>query len=244
LIIRKKNLKILFVVLILSCIIFGLTRAGDLFLSFVGDKIHIIIDYKNYVGFPSCFLLRSVALDRPVFRLKDFDFALACQRALIEPRFNRLYTNRTIILDCYFENASLLGIDDKTKESDQSFQLFNGGLGVLFERLKNLVFEDVHTRLVVYGETVEFPYFEAAGKESKIVASGYVTESGDFKIAAKIFFSPEVAAEFPEELKKMLTAESRDWLSYSLSIESGQDKSFLKLESDRFRLNFERLDVR
>lgn len=214
----------------------GFTRAGDVFLDFIGRKIHIKAEYKNHSGIISCFLLRSIALDEPVFKLEDFDLALGCRKAFIRPGFKRLLANKAILLKCDLENAFFL--------SDGFMPPFNGGFSALFERLTGHVFENMQAELFIYGETIEFRSLEMHSKDITIYSYGTVNESGSFDIDARIYLSPEIVKSFPEELKAMLTEESRGYLSYHFSIEGGKDKSFLKLESDRFRLNFERLDIK
>lgn len=194
----------------------GLARAGDIFLSFVGKKIHVNIDYKNRSGFVSCFLLRFIELEEPVFALKDFDFALLSRKAFVEPAFDRVLDKKLISLDCTFENASFLNPEEKS------------GASLLFDKLATLVFERVDAELLIYGETVEFPSCQAENDDVKLYASGYVTESGGFELRMKIFFSPEIAKSLPEELRGMLTEVGGGWFSYFLHI----------------RLDYEHLEVR
>lgn len=222
----------------------GFLRAGDMFLAFVGEKIHINIDYENHSGFLSCFRLKFIELENPVFTLKDFDLALASRKAFIEPGFDRVLREKKITLACDLENTSFLNPRGRAGDPGELAELFQGSPSLLVDELAGLVFEHIHTDLVIYGETVEFPAFEAGSKDVKLYASGYITESGDFDIKVKLFFSPRVARGFPEELKMMLTEKSRGWFSYFLHVESGKGMPSLKLESDRFKLDFDRLEVK
>ena len=223
----------------------ALAGAGDIFLSYLADKLRMTVAYKNHSGFISCFILRSIKLDNPVFALKDLDFALGCQKALIRPDFSELIKRKAIILECDLENASFLGAEEKIKESDDNFLAFlQGDVTAVFDMVANLVFDSVRTKLIVYGDTVEFPYYEAHSEGIKLKASGSASKSGDFDIEAKAFFSRETAEGFPEELKALLTEGSDGWFSYYLRAAGGKDKPFLELESDMFRLQFERVEAR
>jgi len=241
---KTKNIIICFA--IIAALFFlglGFARSGDMFLAFIGNKTHVNIDYKNRSGFVSCFLLRVIRLKNPVFALKDCDFTLECQNAIIRPGFDRLAEKKQIILDCHFENASFLGSAKKLK-TEKPARLLQGNTSLLVERLSGLVFHDIHAELIIYGETVEFPYCLASAKDVKLYASGHITESGDFKIKAKIFFSPEIAGEFPEEFRALFAEEPKGWASYYLHAESGNDRSSFKFETDTLSIDFERLEVK
>ena len=222
----------------------GLSRSGDAFLSFIGKKIHVKFDYKNHSGFVSCFLLRHIALDAPVVLLKDLDLALGCEKAFIRPEFGRLFSEKKIVLNLTLKNASLLIFREKIRETGEFTAFFQGGLPLLFDKLTDSTFDSMHATLVIYGETIEFPHFAAYARDCKLYASGVASESGSFSVTAKIFFSSEAAGEFPEELKAVLTEESRGWLSYYAHVESGPENSSFKLESDRLKINFEKLEVK
>ncbi|MCQ9206610.1 MAG: hypothetical protein NG740_01840 [Omnitrophica bacterium] len=213
-------------------------------MAFIGKKIHVKFDYKNHAGFVSCFLLRHIALEKPVVLLKDFDLALGCEKALIRPGFGKLLSEKKIILNCTLKNASLLSLREKIQKNGEFAAFFQGALPLLFDKLTDLTFDSIHTVLIIYGETIEFPHFAAYARDCKLYAKGYATESGSFNIRAKMFFSPEIVRDFPEELKAVLTEESRGWLSYYAHVEGGSENSSFKLESDRFRINFEKLEVK
>lgn len=209
----------------------GLARAGDMFLSLLGEKLHVYIAYKNHSGFLSCFILRFIELDRPTFTLKDFDLEFGCQKAYIEPGFDKLLTEKAIILKCTLKDASFLGVKGK------------GDLSVLFDKISNVVYDTIYVNMLIYNDRVRFPFYSAYSEDVRLYASGSVTEKGDLNLSVKAFFSPRIAGQFPEELSELLTQESGGWVSYRLHIESGKDKPFLKLESDKFRLNFERVKI-
>ncbi|UCD55240.1 MAG: hypothetical protein JSV93_00135 [Candidatus Omnitrophota bacterium] len=209
----------------------GIIRAGDIFLSFLGEELHIYIAYKNHSGFLSCFILRFIELDKPVFGLKDFDLELGCQKAYIEPGFDKLLAEKTIILKCTLKDASFLGVKG------------GGGLSALFDKITDNVYDTIYAKLFIYNDRVRFPFCSAYSKDIRLYASGSMTEKGDLDLSMKVFFSPFIAAQFPEELSDILTQESGGWVSYRLHIENGKDKPFLKFESDKFRLNFEQVEI-
>lgn len=213
-------------------------------MSFIGKKIHIKFDYKNHSGFVSCFLLRHIALDAPVVLLKDFELALGCEKAFIQPGFSKLFSEKKILLNLTLKNASLLSFREKIRENGEFAAFFQGSLPLLFDKLTDLTFDSMHAVLIIYGETIEFPHFAAYARGCKLYASGFASESGSFSITAKMFFPPEATVEFPEELKAVLTEESRGWLSYYAHVESGPENSSFKLESDRLKINFEKLEVK
>lgn len=205
-----------------------------MFLSLLGEKLRVYIAYKNHSGFLSCFILRFIELDKPTFALKDFDLELSCQKAYIEPGFDKLLTEKAIILKCALEDASfLLGVKGQ------------GDLSVLFDKISNNIYDTIYANLLIYNDGIRFPFFSAYSEDVRLYASGSMAEKGDLNLSIKAFFSPRIAGQFPEKnLSEILTQESGGWVSYRLHIESGKDKPFLKLESDKFRLNFERVEVR
>lgn len=210
----------------------GFARAGDIFLSLLGKKLHINIDYKNHSGFLSCLVLRFIELDEPFFALEDFDLTLGCKKAYVEPCFDKLLTEKAIILKCALKDASFLNIEGQ------------GELSVLLDKIGSIVYDAVYMELAIYNDSVRFPFYQAYAKEAKLYASGSVTESGDLNLNLEVFFSPEIAAQFPEELIEILRQESKGWLSYRMHIESSEDTPFLKLETDRFRLDFKEIGMR
>ncbi|MBL7156822.1 MAG: hypothetical protein ISS92_01530 [Candidatus Omnitrophica bacterium] len=189
-------------------------------------------------------MLRFIELERPVFLIKDADLVLRCQKAFIAPDFREVIQKRAIILTCTLKKVSFANIEEKIKGNDDLSGFPTGDISLLLDRLQNITFDVVDANLRVYEDTVEILSFEAHSKDIRLYASGTITEAGDFDIATKIFFSPEVARELPEELSEFLTEKSRGWLSYYLHINTGEDKSFFKLETDRFRLNFEEVELK
>ena len=231
-------------ILLFSALAVGLARSGDVFLSFIANKIHILISYENHSGLLSCFILRFIELEKPVIRLRDFDFSLSSERVFIEPRFHRLFSDRTIVLNCNMENARFLATDENASQNDDLLGLFQGGASLILKHLTRMQFDHIHAELAIWGETVEFYSFEADAPDVRIYASGRIAESGSLGLNMRIFFAPELARDFPEELGNLLTQEARGWLSYSLSVETGRDKSFLKMESENIKIDFERLEVK
>lgn len=229
-----------------------MATAGDLFLSFIGNEIHIDIAYKNHSGFISCFILRSIRIEKPVFVIRDFDLVLGCQGARIEPDFRELADKKAIILKCALKNVAFLRAGEKLSRSSgippkagkgagDLLGLFGSSLPPLLEELVNVLFVTVDTELRVFGGTLEFRSFKAESRDIKVTASGFVRETGDTQLSLKIFFSPEIIATFPEELRAVLTPGVRGWSSYHIELESGRAKPFLKLETDRFRLEFKEI---
>ena len=202
-----------------------------MFLSFLGKELHVHIAYKNRSGFLSCFILRFIELDNPAFTLEDFDLKLGCQKAYIEPGFDKLLAEKAIILKCTLKDASLLGIKGE------------GDLSVLFDQISNNIYDTIYANLLIYNDRVRFPFFSAYSEDIRLYASGSMTEKGDLNLSMKAFFSPRITGQFPKELSEILTQESGGWVSYRLHVESGKDKPFLKLESDKFRLNFKRVEI-
>lgn len=237
------NKKILFAALILLFIGLLFARAGDGFLRFVGEKLRINITYKNHSGFISCFVFRVIRLDNPVFVVQDFDLALECQNASIEPRLNKLITEKKIILKCALKNASFLNLDEKLKNNGEIAPFFAGEASALLKRLGGILYDAVHTEIIMHNDSVHFPYYTADSKDVKIRAFGHMSKKGDFDISLKILFAPEMTKQFPEALSALLTKESKGWSSYYMRIASGQEKPFLKVESDRFRLDFKEIEA-
>jgi len=200
--------------------------------------------YKNSVNFFSCFVRRRIMIDSPTIKIKNADFGIACRKATILPDFHELINSRTIILNCTFERASFLKLKEQLAASNdlQSF-LANNAYPLAMARLLNVNFETMRTRLVMHGNRVDFTFFEAESKDIEVSAAGFATEDGDFDISGKISFSPEISETFPQELRVMLTEDSRGWLTYSLRVASSQSDSSLKIESDLIKIDFKEVKV-
>jgi len=179
-----------------------------------------------------------------VFVLKDFNFALGCQKAYIEPSFKDMLKKRVIILKCALENASFLGVEEKFSQNTERILLFDKDLTSLLAKLRTLLYDNIYATLLIYENRVEFSSYEATSRDVLIRASGSITETGELDIKAKAFFSPRIINELPEGLSGILTEEADGWYSYTLHVEKGEEKPFLKLDSDRFRFDFENIELK
>ncbi|MFH1594175.1 MAG: hypothetical protein ABID09_05725 [Candidatus Omnitrophota bacterium] len=240
---RSKSVKVAVGVMLALSVCFGLLRAGDVFLFYLGRELRIDISYKNHAGFISCFMLRSLRLKSPIFRPEDFDAAIECQTALIVPSFDRLIKDKTIALKCVLKNASVVGLEKKAAGADDLFALFQGNIMALFNELQSIVYSEVFMEMVLHEGSVHFKSFEAHSDNVKLRASGTIAETGDFDVKLKVYFSPEIAAKFPDNIGAILREESGGWLSYSMDVANGQDSSVFKLNSDRFIFDFERIET-
>ena len=166
---------------------------------------------------------------------------MGCQKARIKPDFSELADKKAIILKCALKNTTFLHAEGKNKNVDGFPELFGGKLPALLDRLSNVLFNTIDTELLIFGETLEFRSFEARAKDIKLSASGSVEENGNIGLSLKILFSPEIVATLPEELKTILTPEETGWFSYHIKLESSRARPFLKLETDRFRLEFKEI---
>lgn len=221
-----------------------------MFLAFMGEKLHMDISFENHSGIISCFVLRSIKLDRPVFKLKDFDAVVGCQSAIIKPSFKELFSKKAIILECELRNAAVLNLQkDTTNNADSGSErqipfLSGGDLSLVLDELSNNVYETMRATLIAHDDMIEFPSYEAQSENVRLYASGWVKESEDIDISIKVLFSPKIAKRFSEELLAILTEEPSGWLSYSLHFEGGKTTPFLKLESDRFAFDFEEVEIK
>ena len=220
-----------------------------MFLDFMGEKLHIDIAFENHSGIISCFVLRSIKLEKPVFKLKDFNAVVGCQSALIKPGFKDLFSKKAITLECELRNAAILNLqkdaaDHADSESQVQIPFLSGGdLSLVLDELCNNVYETMRATLVAHDDVIEFPFFEAQSKNIRISASGSARETGDINISIKALFSPEISTHLPEELLAILTEEPDGWLSYSVHFEGGETTPFLKFESDRFSFDFKEVEV-
>jgi len=247
---RKKAIKaqkrVIYILttLILLTIGFGLSRSGDLFLSLVSKELNIDLTYKNNSGVISCFILRRIALDKPVLTLKDVDLEIACSKAFIKPGFSQLFRKKAIMLVCRLEDASFLQVTEKMGNDDEFQAFFQGGTTDLMERLISTLPNTIETELILHDDTVDITYFKAASASGEINASGFINDNGEFDITGKIRFPPEIAREFPEELRGMLTMdEATGWMSYSMHIRASQETPSFLFESDRLRINIKQVKV-
>ncbi|OGW75207.1 MAG: hypothetical protein A2Z72_03980 [Omnitrophica bacterium RBG_13_46_9] len=209
----------------------------------MGEKLHIYIAYRNHSGFVSCFALRFIRLDNPTFRLKDFDLAIKCQTAYIEPRFDRLISEKAIILKCCLNDVTFAGIEEKVGNRSGLPIFFPESTGALLDKLTKIRYEVINTTLAVYGDRVRFLSYQAISKEVKLDASGTILEAGDFDISIDVFFSPEIVGQAPDALKALLTERHDGWFSYHIDGESKHDTPSLEINSDKFNLSIKRIKV-
>ena len=153
-------------------------RAGDIFLSLIGEKLHVRLAHKEHSGFFSCFILRFIELDNPTFTLEDFNVTLGCRKAYIEPGFGKMLSEKAIILKCTLKDLSLLGLEGR------------GDLSLLIDKISSAVYDDIYTELVIYNDRVLFPFFTAYSKDVKLYASGTFTKKKDVALSVRAFFSP------------------------------------------------------
>ncbi|MBN1353627.1 MAG: hypothetical protein JW994_03030 [Candidatus Omnitrophica bacterium] len=220
----------------------GLSRSGDAFLWFIGNKLHLDIAYKNHSGFIACFILRFMRLESAVFRLHGTNVTLTCREAYIEPSFDRFLSNRSIRLNCTLNDVSLSRLSGSVGDKVAAAPFLQANARLLIDKVMNISYDKMFAEIKVHGDTAEFPYCAAYSSYLRLVASGQVSESGIFSLKLKIFVSPKMAEELPSDVRALLSEESRDWLSYSLSIKNESDASSFSLESDKFRLNFETVE--
>ncbi|MFH1380804.1 MAG: hypothetical protein ABIH57_01345 [Candidatus Omnitrophota bacterium] len=234
----------IFTAMVLFAISIGLATSGDMFLSFLGRKLHIDISYGTHTGFISCFILRSITLENPKLRLKDADTSITCRTAHFTPRFDELWNKQTIVLECVLNDVSFPGIAEQFKDTKELASLIQGDIQALAEVISSVInYDYIYVTLALHGDRVTFRSFEAKSDKLILTASGFITENSSFGIKLKIFFSPEFTKDFPVELKEFLTKEGEGWLSYSLNAESGKDNPFFVLESDRIKINFKKVEV-
>ena len=220
------------------------SRAGDIFLSHLAEEMHMGISYRNHSGAISCFILRSIELDNPVFEIKDANIAIGSQKALMRPDFSKLLSEKVIVLECFIKNATFLELKEKIKKGQEVFPFLGGDSSFFTDKLIDTLFKTINTTLFVYKDSVRFTEFEATSENIRVKASGFISENGNFNIDLTMFFSPLVALHFPEEVKALLTEEEDGWMSYHLYAEGGEDQSFFKLESDAFKINFEKVETK
>jgi len=221
-----------------------LSKSGDAFLAFIGEELHIDITYRNHSGFISCYLLRFIELASPVFVIKDFDVALGCREAYLIPDFSEVFSEKAITLECAIKDASFLEVEKKIKDVGDLDKYFDKDTLRLLSGLLDMLFQEIFVKIKIYGTIAEIKYFTAYSKTVRIFASGVIEEDKGFELKAKIFISPTLAAKLPAEVVEFLTEKSRGWFSYSFHIVAREDRPFLKFESDRFRINFEKVEVK
>jgi len=220
------------------------SRAGDMFLFYLAEEMHIGISYRNHSGALSCFILRSIKLDSPVFEIKDVNIVIGSQKALMRPDFSKIFSKKTIILNCLIENATFLELKEKIKEGQKTFIFLGGDSSFFTDKLIDTLFKTIKATLFVYEDSVKFSEFEAISENIMVNASGFINEDGNFNIDLTMFFSPLIVSHFPEEVSNLLAKEKDGWMSYHLYAEGGEDQSFFKLESDAFKINFEEVEAK
>ncbi len=218
--------------------------SGDMFLGFIGNKLHLEVKYKNRVGFMSCFVFRRITLNEPSFMIKEADIEIACERALIEPDFSEIIGKGAITLRCQLKNASFLRIKEKLLESPEISAFLEANASEVFEHIIGIDFETIDTTLRLWEENLEIGSLEANGKDARITSSGTFTESGKVKLAVKVLFSPHLIESLPEDARNMLKQESDGWYSYSLNFEADRENEAMTLDSDKISIRFEKIKLR
>jgi len=210
----------------------------------VSKKLNIDLAYENNSGVISCFILRRIALDKPVLTLKDVDLEIACSKAFIKPGFSQLFRKKAIILVCRLEDASFLQVTEKIGKDDEFQAFLQGGTTDLMERLIGTLPNTIETELILHDDTVDITYFKAASASGEVKASGFINDDGEFDITGKMRFPPEIARELPKELSGMLTEdEATGWMSYSMHVRASEKTPSFLLESDRLRINIKQVTM-
>lgn len=221
-----------------------LSRSGDAFIRFIGDKLRLDISYKNDVGFLSCFVLKSIKLKEPVFTSKDTGVSISCGAALIEPSFDELFSKKAILLECSLYGGRIVDIKETVKNMTDMSLVFNESASYVVDTISDIFYKKINAKLRMYGETVDFIYFKADSDKVRLSASGSFSEDGKVALSTDILLSPEITSDFPPEIVAMLTEKSDGWFSYSVNIETSKDRPYLKLESDRIKINFEKIEMK
>jgi len=242
--IKKRVIISIFTILAFFALMFGLATSGNMFLSFLGEKLHINLVYKTNAGFVSCFILRSIKLENPKLHLEDIDVNIACKTAYFRPRFDEIVDKKTIVLDCVLNDVFFPDVTGDLQSAKELPFLLQGSTQALTDMVRSVAYYDyVYATLALHDDRVTFRSFEAKSDSLRLNASGFITEGGDFEIKLKIFFSPEFTKDFPEEAKGFLTQEGSGWLSYSFKAENSQNSMFFNLESDQIKINFKKVEV-
>ncbi|MBL7155735.1 MAG: hypothetical protein ISS90_01175 [Candidatus Omnitrophica bacterium] len=189
-------------------------------------------------------MLRFIELSRARFLLEDFDLALETEKTFIEPDFADIFDKKAIVLRCVLDRAFFSNVREMLPGEKEISRFLGEGPFPLLDNLINVVFDTMDVTLVIYGKTVEFPSFVAESPDIKIFASGSVTDGGDSSVRMKIFLSSRFTEGLPEAVRELLKEEAGGWHSYSISFEGGKNRPSFKLESDRFNIEFKRIEVR
>ena len=221
-----------------------MSKSGDAFISFIGDKLRLDISYKNHVSFISCFLLKSVKLKEPIFSSKDTDISMSCGAAVIEPDFSELFSKKAINLKCSLYGGRIANIQEKMNDIAGMPLVFDSSASYVVDTISGIFYKKIEAKLRMYGETVDFIYFEADSDKVRLSASGSFSEDGKVSLSTDILLSSEMVSGFPPEITAMLTEKPDGWFSYSINVETGKDRPYLKLESDRIKINFEKIEVK
>ncbi|MBL7158359.1 MAG: hypothetical protein ISS91_02500 [Candidatus Omnitrophica bacterium] len=230
---------VLIAALFLAGIIYAFS--GRVFLDFIGNELHIGLNYSNWVDFVSCFVIRRARLDDPVFIIKDFrNIAITADFAFLEPSFDRLLDEKGITVTFTLKNVRLASpVVDTTSLSEGGFLPSD-----LWPVVSEGAFEEITTTIFMHGDTAEFLNFGAVSENIKISARGVVSEKGYIDISAHILFSPSLVNGLPENIKQNLKTSLSGWGKYNLKFAAGSSGDGLRIESDRIKIEFEKVDVR
>jgi len=241
----KNNIKKLFLsaALITALFLAGIIYAfsGKAFLDFIGRELHIGLSYSNWVDFVSCFVIRRARLNDPVFIIKDFrNIAVTADFAFLEPSFDRLLNEKGITVTFTLKNVRLASpVVDTTSLSEGGFLPSD-----LWPVVSEGAFDSITTTIFMHGDTAEFLNFDAISENIKISARGVVSEKGDIDISADILFAPKLVSGLPENIKQILKTSPSGWGKYNLKFAAGSSGDGFRIESDRIKIEFEKVDVR
>ncbi len=104
------------------------------------------------------------------------------------------------------------------------------------EQDEGLKLDRLYCKLLMLEDTVEIYDLHAESGEINLMVRGSASQDGTIKIYAKIQFSSDFLADFPEEMTNMLKSEDNGWKSFQINVDNDPEKSSFMIENDLFKL--------
>jgi len=231
-----KNLILILIILcLLTAIFFISIISGDVLLDHLFDALGFKIDYQNHSGFVSAFILKKAILKNPVLRSNEAPVEILCDRATIHFDYSELIRRHAIGLTCDFDKPSIVNREKGDIDFNLSEYIPESLMGFL-EQDEGLKLDRLYCKLLMLEDTVEIYDLHAESGEINLMVRGSASQDGAIKIYAKIQFSPDFLADFPEEMTNMLKSEDNGWKSFQINVDNDPEKSSFMIENDLFKL--------
>jgi hypothetical protein len=232
------------------CMIIGFAvfyvRGGDILVKYLAGALGLNIKYSNWVSADEALVIKTAALDNMTLSFEPIKFHIKSDNAYFQFDYSKLMKDRAIGLGVSMLGPVFLYEGDRSG-ADKKDILSNVLPGFLKESKSAIyenVFEYVLVNILIYSDKVELSRVILYSKNFVAEIKGEIKMNGDLSINARLFFSPELAAELPPEAMQMLDDGLNGWKLYNFNIENNIEEKSFRLESPRLKFELGNFEVK